>query len=287
VRSPQAQLLGLSALLTLTALPAAADVIYSLRDARFFGETTQRETTASGTFTSATAVSLPINNFSTGGPNPTTFNALATSQAQPFRLGVYNKVSAQANTPLTFNSAPFDPTSIVSLVQSNIQENSVVVTGGSGTGYLLPTFRVKGSFADNHSVANGSLSMCVGIAACNPQNVAHSSGPALVDTTYTPPIGMNTEFTFDTAFTFFFFVSAGINSTTGNLAPGSVEVDFTNGLELLSIAVVDANGDPIQGAVIQSDFLDLIAPPSTAVPEPSTLALFGLGLGALLLRRRA
>ena len=286
MRSPQAKLLGLSALLTLTALPAAADVIYSLRDARFFGETTQRETLAGGTFTGATAVGLPINNFSTGGPNPTTFNALATSQAQPFRLGAYNKVTAAANTPLTFNIAPNDPTSIVSLVQSTVQENGMVVTGGSGTGYLLPTFRVKGTFTDNHSIANGSIAMCVGIGGCNPQNVANSLGPSAVDTTYTPPIGTSTDFTFDTPFTFFFFLSAGINSTVGNLAPGDVTVDFTNGLELLSIAVVDANGDPIPGAVIQSEFLDLIAPPSTAVPEPSTLALFGLGLGALLARRR-
>lgn len=278
-------LLGCSALLTVAAAPALAGVTYSLRDARFFGETNGRETTDSGTFAPGTSEDLTVN-FSTGGPAPTTFDATSTNQASPFRLGVSNHVSAQADTALNFNTDPFGPTATVSVVTSQVTETGVVVTGGSGSGYLLPTFRLKGSFSDSHDTAFGWILMCAGISQCVLTSVADSTGPADVDTTWTPAINQWTEFTFDTPFTFFFFVSAAIQSfTTGNLAPGEIGIDFTDGLELLSVAVVDANGDPIPGAVVQSELLSLIFAP-TAVPEPGMLALLGLGLGALVGRRR-
>ena len=293
-RSPQllGRLLGLTALTTLaTALatgPALAGVTYSLRDARFFGETTQRETTEGGTFTPGSVEDLTVN-FSNGVNPPTFFSAVSTNQGTPFRLGVNNNVSASANTALTFNSDFVTPTTIVSIVSSTVQETGVTVTGGSGTAYLLPTFRLKGSFSDGHPTAFGSVGMCAGINVCTLSGVANSSaGPSNVDTTFTPGIGTATDFTFGDPFTFFFFITASINSfTTGNLAPGALGVHFTDGLELLSVAVVDANGDPIPGAIIHSEFLDWMNPGTTAVPEPSTLALLGLGLGALFTRRRA
>ena len=277
----KACLLGLPALLALAG-PASATITYSLRDARSFGETSGREALESGAFTSSLSEQLTVN-FSTGGATPTTFDAIATNQALPFRLGVSNRVNAAADTALTFNSDFVTPTMIVSLVQSQIRETGVVVTGGSGTGYLLPTFGIKGSFDDSHAGAFGSVSMCAGADSCVLSGVANSTGPAVVDTTFTPWIGVGTDFTFGTPFTFFFFISAGIGSfNTGTLAPGEIGVDFTSGLQLLSVSVVDANGDPIPGAVIHSEFLYRLA-----VPEPATFALLALGLSALMLRRQA
>jgi len=281
MRDIKACILAIPALLILAAPPAFGAVGYSHRDARFFGETTDRETIASGAFTAATNAQLPLS-FSTGGGTPTTFDANATTQGTPFRLGVFNHVDAGADTALTFNTDFTTPTTFVSLVQSRITEFGVTITGGSGTGYLLPTFGIQGSFDDSHTNAFGSLDMCVGIDSCTASGVANSTGPAVVDTTFTPTIGSTTDFTFDTPFTLFFFMSAGIFSfDNGNLAPGEVSVDFANGLRLLSVSIVDANGDPIPGAVIHSEFLDQLA-----VPEPATWAAIGLGLTALLLRRR-
>ena len=78
MRIPTA-VLAVPALLVLAAPPASATITYSHRDARFFGETSGRETTAQGAFDAATSTQLPVN-FSTGGPTPTLFDALATTQ---------------------------------------------------------------------------------------------------------------------------------------------------------------------------------------------------------------
>lgn len=257
-----------------------AGVTYTLRDARFFGETSARETLAGGAFTASTNAQLPVN-FSTGGANPTVFDALSANQASPFLLSASNHVSAAANTDLTFNIAPNDPTNIVSLVQSRIADTNVTVTGGSGTGYLLPTFGIQGSFVDSHPTALGSIVICAGISSCTLSGVADSTGPAVVNTTFTPLIGNTTEFTFGDPFTFFFFISAGIESNIiGTLAPGAVTTNVT--LQLLSLEVVDANGDPIRGAQIHSELVDIIN-----TPEPNT-AIFVLAgaMAAALLRKR-
>src|ERR1043165_9946149 len=101
----------------LAASPAWSAVTYNLRDARFFGDTTGRETTAGSAFTAATSDNLPVT-FSTGGGTPTLFDALSTTLGSPFQLGVYNHVKAGANTALTANLAPFDPITFASIVQS-------------------------------------------------------------------------------------------------------------------------------------------------------------------------
>lgn len=280
MRKLTASLLGLPALLAFAA-PAVADVSYFHRDARFFGDTAGRETNGGGTFGVPLSEQLAVN-FSTGGGTPTLFDALATTQGAPFRLGASNHIDAAANTALTFNIAPNDPTNFVSLVQSGITDTNVTISGGIGTAYLLPTFRITGSFDDNHSSAFASISMCAGVNSCNPQNVATSITSTVVDELFTPAINTATDFTFDTPFTLFFFMSAGIfSSSVGNLAPGELSANFLGGLELVGLSVVDANGDPIPDAVIHSDFLDLLA-----VPEPMPVALLAFGLSALVLRRR-
>ncbi len=271
-----------SALLFAPGLHAA--VTYGLRDARFFGTDPGRETLVGGAFTGSTNEQLPAN-YTTGGATPTVFTPLATTQASPFRMGAYNDVNAAANTDLTSNLSPFGPTNLVSLVQSRITETNVTVTGGTGTGYLLPTFRVQGTFQDSHSSASGNVVMCAGISACSLTGLANSSGGTEnIDLLFTPDLDNNTSFTFGTPFTFFFFVSAGISSqANGTLAPGQVTVDLTNGVELVGVQVVDENGTPIRTAVIDSEFLDLVN-----TPEPGSLAMMALGvLGVGVLRKRS
>ncbi len=256
-------------------------VTYILRDARFFGTNPGRETVENGIFTASTSESLPAN-YTTGGATPTVFTGLATNQGSPFRLGAYNHVDAGESVNLTSNIDLVTPLPIVSLVQSRITA-TMTVTGGTGTGYLLPTFRVQGTFTDNHSTAFGGVQMCAGITACSLTGVATSSGGVQsIDELFTPNIDSNTAFTFGTPFSLFFFVGGSINTSTGNtLAPGSVTVDLTNGLELLGLQVVDENGVPIRTAVIDSELMDILN-----TPEPATWGLIGVAMAAMAARRR-
>lgn len=267
------------ALLAVPVRGECGPITYSLREGRFFGGVpdASRDVTSSGAFTPATNAALPAT-YSTGGPSPVTFTGNATTQGTPLELRATNTVVAQSSTALQFNVAPFDDTSFVTLVQSRLQENGVVVTGASGTGYLLPHFRVDGTFSDAHATAFGQLGICAGISACAATGLGNSSaGVQALDVLFTPGIGAQTAFTFGTPFNFFFFLSSGISSgTSGTLAPGSVSADFR--LRLLGFSVVDANGNDISGAVVHSD----LAP----VPEPAVSALLLLGVMALRRRRR-
>ncbi|MBL8218625.1 MAG: PEP-CTERM sorting domain-containing protein [Bryobacterales bacterium] len=256
-------------------------VTYTLRDARFFGTNPGRETTQSGVFTASSSESLPAN-YSTGGATPTVFTGLATNQGMPFRLGAYNQVNAGESVDLTSNLDLVTPLPIASLSQSRITA-TMTVTGGTGTAYLLPTFRIQGTFTDNHSTAVGGVQMCAGISACTLSGVASSSGGVEnIDELFTPNIGANTAFTFGTPFSLFFFVGASVTTLTGNaLAPGSVTVDLTNGMELVALRVVDENGDLIRGAVIDSDLADILN-----TPEPATWGLMAAAVAVMAVNRR-
>jgi hypothetical protein len=258
-------------------------VIYNLGSTRNFGGGNQ--TIVSGTLLPATNDQLPTS-FSTGGPSPTDFSALSTVLGSPFRLGIVNSVSADATTDLRFFQNQAQLTDSVTVAFAGIQENGVTITGSSGIGYLIPTFRIQGSFTDTHPTAIAQVVMCVGIASCNPLTAAISSGGSgNVNTLYAPPINNSTRFTFGVPFQFFFTFSGSIQSNTqGSLAPGDISLDFTNGLQFLGYDVVDANGGSIVGAVVNSEFLN----PQAAIPEPSTFALGagGLLLGVALRRRR-
>ncbi|BCS35082.1 hypothetical protein TBR22_A43080 [Luteitalea sp. TBR-22] len=266
--------------LALAAPATAGPISYTLRDAHFFGGVPgpTREIVEAGTLGPGASESLPYT-FSTGGPTPVVFTALATNRRSPFELTVSQRIEAASSTALQFNIAPHDPTSIVSIVQSRVQEDGLLVTGGSGQAYLLPTFGVDGAFDDAHATAASTLSICAGIPSCPLTGLGFSQGGVQpIDVLYTPTVGLSTRFTFDQPFNLFFFINLGVSALPGVLeAGGPVGGDIR--LRLAGYRIVDANGDDIDGASLTSDLLN-------PVPEPAGLALAAVGL-ATALRRRA
>jgi hypothetical protein len=264
------------------AISAQASVTYSLRDAYFFGGTPgpSREILESGFFDLLSNESLAAS-YSTGGGTPTTFNGLAQAQGSPFKLSTSNSVSAAASTPLNFNLPTFGATNTVSIVGSTITEYGLLATGSTGVGYFLPTFRVFGTFNDSHSSAFASAAICAGIGFCPLTGLDSSTGGQQnTDLLYTPQIGQYSEFTFDTPFDFFFFLNNSIRSNSvGTLAAGDLSANLY--LEIVGYAIVDANGQAIQGASLTSEVFN-----PTQVPEPGSMALLGLGAIALMLHRR-
>ena len=166
----------------------------------------------------------------------------------------------------------------MTLVQSSLQESSVLVTGSSGSAFLLPHFQVEGTFIDAHASAYGRVGVCAGIGACNPSTLAVSSGGVqTMSLAFTPTIGAQTAFTFGTPLSHFFFLTSGVwSNTSGTLSPGSVSADFR--VRVLGFSVVDGAGNDIPGAVVHSDL--------TPVPEPAAGALVLFGLAALRRRYR-
>jgi hypothetical protein len=272
-------------LLLALALPAPAiggPITYTLRNAHFFGGTPgpTREILESGAFTPASSESN-LYTFSTGGASPVVFTGTAANRGTPFALTVSNLVESGSATSLQFNLSPFGATNLVSLVQSRVQENGLIATGGSGVGYLLPTFRVDGAFDDAHASASGTLAICAGLQSCPVTGLGVSGGGVqAVDQLYTPGIGASTQFTFDQPFSLFFFLSAGVSSgASGSLAPGGpVGGDFR--LRLVGYRIVDATGVDIDGASLSSDLLN-------PVPEPGTALISVVALTAFLRRRAA
>src|SRR5688500_11187731 len=107
------------ALLAIPARSECGPITYTLRDARFFGGAPDptRNLTASGSFTPATSETLATT-YSTGGANPVDFTGTAGTQGSPLELRAANTVTAESATALQFNTSPFGPTNIVTLVQS-------------------------------------------------------------------------------------------------------------------------------------------------------------------------
>jgi hypothetical protein len=225
----------------------------------------------SNPFTAATADSITTNY-----TDPLTgnqFNATAGITGSPFHMSVSNSVTFVQ--PTTSSCC-----GLLTFSASNINETGVTVTGGIGIGYLLPTFHVYGTF-NNAAGFQMDVDTCAGNNACiltGPASTT-SAGVQNIDTLFTPAIGSNTQFTYGTPFTFFFFLQAAIGYTTSQVNPSPTITDNFQ-MDLVGYKLVDAAGNPISGDV-NSQFLE------TAAPEPGTILLCALGLVAAGIRARS
>lgn len=261
------------------ALPAAGfcdPILYNLRTAYFFSGSPgpSREITESSVFTLTSAESLGTTVSSTG-TTPTTFTGVAAVAGSPLELVATTYVSAGESVPLSFNIAPNDPTSIVSVVSAQLSGIDMFVTGGVGTGYLLPIFAIDGFFNDDHASAFAQAIICAGNTVCTLYGVGNSTGGAQsIVTTFQPGVSGGTAFTFDTPFTSFFFGGIVITSSSvGTLAAGG-DISGSLSFRLLGYDVVDEFGNLIDGAVVHSALFP------EPVPEPVVTLLVALGFGA-------
>jgi hypothetical protein len=269
LRSPRFRRLSaamaLLAGLTVFADNASATVTYLLRNTVDF-PTGPNFDDKSGTLTSATVDSHETV-FSTNPGNPADnhFDGLSTVTGGPFRIGLHSLLNlGQATTGVS---------GFLSGVAAPVSEAGVTVTGGSGTAYLLPTFRVRGSLNNGNPSVEESVDVCMGNGSCFPQTLTFTtSGFQSVDLFYSPAIDSTTSFQFGTPFSIDYGVSV-LNTIFGGsqaLPGGPVTADFTNGVQLVSLTVVDGNGNVIPGAVIHSELLRI-----AGVPEPGSIWLCG------------
>ena len=255
-----------------TAMPAGV-VTYTLNNRRFFpaADGTVADTT-SNPFTATTNDSKTTTH--TDPPTGNDYFGFTSIATGPFEMtGV---TSVTINQPTTSSVA-----GIMSLVSVGINETGVTVTGGSGTGFLIPTFHVHGFMDDNNASLQLGIATCAGNASCILSSPAFTSTPGFhpVDVLFSPAIDANTSFTFGTPFGFFFFMEPSISYLGPQANPGGISTSSFQ-MELVSVQVVDAGGRPIPGAQIHSTFLDI------AAPEPGTWMLLGLGLAGIAARKR-
>ena len=245
-----------------------ASVVYNLISNRDFPGPADVQQVQSGTLTSTTSDSLHVSFSSNpGDPNANTYDGTASISAGPFALVTHNAVTI--GTPTT----TFD--NFLSVVAAGIDESGVTITGGSGSGFLLPTFHVFGVMTDSSPNASVSAAICAGNGACNLAGLfgPFSAGVHNVDGFYTPMADSTTSFQFGTPFEFFFAYSGAILTSNGNPG-GPVTSELT--LQFVGFQVVDAAGQPIRGAQIHSQFLD-----AASTPEPGTAGMFVAALSIL------
>jgi len=246
-----------------------AGPIYSLGSQRYFGDPNGRVTGFVDTLLTGSTNDEHVVNYNDGN----VYDGRSAMQGAPLLM--------ETSTSVSINQAVVTDNAVGFLARDRVTlRDSVLVTGGSGTAYLLPLVRVSGIFVDNSAPLFGQLNACFGTTGCNLLGVAggtSTGGVQNVDTVWIPAFVNPAayEFTFGAPITTFMFFGTNIIAGGGQgvTVPGgeSASADFS--YQLLGYKVVDGNGNDVPGVTINSGALSL--------PEPGTGTLGGLGLAAL------
>lgn len=209
-----------------------------------------------------------------------TLNYLTTATAG------YGVLKAGGSSSISNSSGTPDLTDYSSAYGQAYFADSWTIRGGTGTGTLELQFSLDGSynFAQTHAgvVAGFSLVNLDNYSSSSGTPTFPSGGPGTISNTVT----LSTSFTFGTPLDFLVSLTAGSNLYDLGDDIGS-SLDLSDTALMTAIVVKDANGNVIPFGLTASSGAPLfseLAPgtPTTAVPEPSSLALIGAGLLALL-----
>ena len=204
-----------------------------------------------------------------GNPSADVYNGLGSIGVSPWVLSVNNSTTINTTTMAIGSGG------ILSITAATTFDNSMTITGGTGTGYILPTFEYKGTVNNTNPNVTANLITCVGNSGCDlPTIGSWGLGSQTIDIFYTPPIDSFSAFTFGTPFNLVmgFQSDPEISGTQANPSGTSIG-DFT--MQLVSVRIANADGAMIPGQ-INSQLL---------APEPGTMGLACAALGALALWR--
>jgi hypothetical protein len=209
-------------------------------------------------FNSGTAWDISVDRVSlTGGPSGNNYGVYAPSGSSQSRIRS-SIIITQTLTPGPNGAGSPLPSSTVYWSQ-DIGETGWEYNAGGGGGRGQGDVALDGTPVGGGSYGNGST--------IQPSSAfAYDGGNVQMEVTYTPNGGTSATFSF---YANGIFAGSETENNWNNSAPFYVILD--------GMARTEANGDEVAGA----SFTGL-----TVTPEPGTLALGGLGLGAMWLFRR-
>ena len=260
--------IGLLLLCCIAPMNLAAGPFYELSAQRSFGTAAGRNSSSGNQPFTPTTNDVLQTNYSDGN----SFNGLSSISQ--------GSVVMETSTSVTVNQAITTDNVVGFLARNRVTlYDSLVVTGGTGTAYLVPVVHITGTFVDNSSLLFGGLSACFGTGGCVLLAVPggfSTGGVQNVDVMWSPSPSVfppTFEITFGNTQTAFMFFGTSVTAWEGqgvNIPAGnSLSADFR--FELLGYRVLDKDGNLIPGAVVRSEAL-------SQVPEPESAAMGAIGL---------